>query len=153
MVNVFDTISLKNMQIVILLLQLYYDSIRKYTQPVCLLHFIWFLQNCLLGTFKKWSMFSTQFHSKICKSWYYCCNCITTQSGTRHNRFASFILYDSSRTVYYEHLKKWSMFSTQFHSKICKSWYYCCNCITTQSGTRHNRFASFILYDSSRTVY
>ena len=150
-------------------------------------------------------MFSTQFHSKICKSWYYCCNCITTQTGTRHNRFASFILYDSSRTVFYEHLKngqcfrhnftqkyanrdiiaaialrlnqelditglppsfymippelftrnnkKWSMFSTQFHSKICKSWYYCCNCITTQSGTRHNRFASFILYDSSRTIY
>ena len=29
MVNVFDTISLKNMQIVILLLQLHYDSIRN----------------------------------------------------------------------------------------------------------------------------
>ena len=27
------------------------------------------------------------------------------------------------------------------------------NYITTQSGTRHNRFASFILYESSRTVY
>ena len=47
MVNVLNTISLKNMQIVILLL-----------------------------------------------------NYITTQSGTRHNRFASFVLYESSRTVY-----------------------------------------------------
>ena len=26
------------------------------------------LPECLLGTIKKWSMFSTQFHSKICKS-------------------------------------------------------------------------------------
>ena len=48
MVNVFYTISLKNMQIVILLMHLHHDS----------------------------------------------------RSGTRHNRFASFILYESSRTVY-----------------------------------------------------
>ena len=62
-------------------------------------------------------MFSTQFHSKICKSWYYCCNCITTQSGTRHNRFASFILYDSSRAVYYEHLKNGQCFRHNFTQK------------------------------------
>ena len=42
------------------------------------------------------------------------------------------------------------MFSTEFHSKICKSSYYCCNYITTKSATRHNRFASFILYETSR---
>ena len=98
---------------------------------------------------KSISMFSLEFHSKISKSWYYCCNYITTKSATRHNRFASFILYETSRNFTRKN-KNISMFSTEFHSKISKSWYYCCNYITTKSATIHNRFASFILYETSR---
>ena len=51
----------------------------------------------LLGTIKIWSIFWTKFHSKICKSWYYCFNYTTSKSATRHNRFAILILYDSFR--------------------------------------------------------
>ena len=156
----------------------------------------------LLGTIKIWSIFWTKFHSKICKSWYYCFNYITSKSATRHNRFAIFILYDSFRNFIRNNknmvnilnkislknmqivilllsitsrlnqelditglpssfymtpseillgtIKIWSIFWTKFHSKICKSWYYCFNYTTSKSGTRHNRFAFFILYDSFR---
>ena len=94
-------------------------------------------------------MFSLEFHSKISKSWYYCCNYITTKSATRHNRFAFFILYETSRNFTRKN-KNISMFSLDLHSKISKSWYYCCNYITSKSGTRHNRFAFFILNETSR---
>ena len=102
----------------------------------------------LLGTIKIWSIFWTKFHSKICKSWYYCFNYTTSKSATRHNRFAIFILYETS--ILLGRIKIWSIFWTKFHSKICKSWYYCFNYITSKSGTRHNRFAILILYDSFR---
>ena len=98
---------------------------------------------------KNISMFSLEFHSKISKSWYYCCNYITTKSATRHNRFASFILNETSRNFTRKN-KNISMFLLEFHSKISTSWYYCCNYITTKSATRHNRFASFILNETSR---
>ena len=82
---------------------------------------------------------------------YYCCNYITSKSGTRHNRLASFILYDSSRNFTRKN-KNISMFSTEFHSKIRKSWYYCCNCVTSKSTTRHIRF-SFLFYMNPTLIH
>ena len=76
MVNVFDTISLKNMQIVILLLQLLFTRNNKkwsrLNQELDITglppSFYMNLPELLDGTIKKRSMFSTQFHSKTCKS-------------------------------------------------------------------------------------
>ena len=100
MVNVFDIISLKNMQIVILLLSITLRLNQELDITGLPPSFYinspeLFIRNNknMVNVFDTISLKNMQIVILLL-------NYITTQSGTRHNRFASFILYKFSRTVY-----------------------------------------------------